>query len=451
MTSLSWTSKAAFCFAVLLYLFLCSCRKEEANTDNLLVKKDTVTKVIDDLKFKLNPTASDQFTFVIPDQDSKSYQLSLKKDNMELAGYVFEADNNKGTLNATVKYNFQNNESYDIFIRSIKENQDTVFSEEFTLKNYTHQYFNKFNYKKLATINQTIDFDISPSRNVIYYIDYINNKLILNRLSIADNTVEVLDEDFFSLLIRSKDDNRLIVSSRNYNNRFLGTDSCALLDYDVYSKQSSFIDWGSADYGRFSRVVNNSIMVSNPVLTGSISLINLADGTEKSYLADIRYLREYTYDNIYLRNDIFDFSGYNFTSRLTFLNSNSSISYYDKDSEYYITVEYFQASSSSPVYSRMIIYKNNEVVYEQPYEKGLYLDFPRLINMTDNKLIFTKSYDYDSNIRLDGYYLLDINTKEITLLQNESNYYLKNDFFIFGDKNSFISVRPYEIYKITVN
>jgi hypothetical protein len=445
------TSKVAFSFVALLSLFLYSCQKGETSAVDTGVKKDTITRMINDLKFKLNPTADDQFAFLVPYQYNKSYKLYLKKDNKDLADYKLIADNNTGSLNATVKYNFLIYENYDILVRSARENNDTVYIEEFTIKNYIHHYINKFNYEKLATINQTIDFDISPSRNIIYYTDYINNKLVLKRLSLTDKNIEVLDEDFFSLLIRSKNDNELIVRSGSYNNHFLGSDSCALLDYDVFTKKSSFIDWGSADYGRFSRVVNSSIMVSNPVYTGSISLINLTDETKRTYQADIGYLREYSFDNIYLGNDIFDFTVYDFSNTLPFLNSNSAVSYYDEDSGYYITVEYFQESSASAVYSRMIIYKDNKVVYEQPYEKGRSFNFPRLINLEDNELIFNQCYEYDSTIRFDGYYMLDINTKEITLLQNDDNNYVKNDFFIFSNKNSFISVRPYEIYKITVN
>ena len=69
----------------------------------------------------------------------------------------------------------------------------------------------------------------------------------------------------------------------------------------------------------------------------------------------------------------------------------------------------------------------------------------------DNKLIFQQGYDYDSTVRFDGYYLLDISTKKITFLQNDSNNYVKYDFFNDNNKNSFISVRPYEIYRITMN
>jgi len=435
-------------FSVLTY----SCKKENVQVVNGPIKKDTLITSVSNLKFKIYPTATDQFTFSVLNQNGKSYKLYLKKDTTELASYLLATENDNDMISsAFVKYNFSPNVVYKISIQATSQNADTVFQEEFTIKDYTHQYFNKFNYEKLAAINQKLDFDISPSRNVIFYLDYINNKTVLKRLSLTDKKLEVLDENFFSLLIRAKSDNQLITRTSKYNNRYLKGDSCAVISYDVFTHESSFIDWGSADYGRYSRVVNNSIMVSNPVYTNSVSLVNLADNSKKTYPADIRYLSEYNFNQIALGGEILNFSTFNFEDKLPFLNSNSGMAYFDENSQYFITVENFRETQSSSYFTRMIIYKDNKIVYEQPFEKGRWFNFPGMINLKDNKLIFQQGYDYDSTIRFDGYYVLDISTKKITFLQNDNNKYVKYDFFNGTDKNAFISVRPYEIYKITMN
>lgn len=435
-------------FSVLIY----SCKKENVQSDYGLVKKDTIRTTVSDLKFKIYPTATDQFTFSVLNQNSTTYKLYLKKDTTELANYLLATENNNNMISsAVVKYNFSPNVVYKISIQATRANTDTVFQEEFIIPSYTHQYFNKLKYEKLATINQRLDFDISPSKNTIFYLDYINNKSVLKRLSLTDKKLDVLDESYFSLLIRSKSDNQLIASTRKYNDRFLKGDSCALLSYDVSTHESSFISWGSADYGRYSRVVNNSIMISNPGFANSLSLINLADNSKKIYPVDMRPLSEYNFNQIELGSEMLNFSKSSFENRLPFLNSNSSMAYFDENSQYYITSEYFRESSSSPVFSRMIIYKDNKVVYEQPFEKGRWFNFPSATNLKDNQLIFQQGYDYDSTVRYDGYYLLDISTKKITFLQNDNNNYVKYDFFNDSNKNSFISVRPYEIYKITMN
>ena len=438
--------------AILSVVFY-SCETDEIQSDHTLEIKDTIKTAISDLKFKIDPTTTDQFKFSILNPKNKTVKLYLKKGNTDVANLLLTTENNlPDILSAEVKYNFSPNDVYQILIRETRETMDTVFQEEFTLNGYTHKYSNQFNYEKLASINQRLDFDISPSGNVIFYLDYINNKPVLKRLSLVDKKLDVIDEDFFSLLIRSRSDNQLITSSKKYNNRFLKVDSCALLNYNVNTRETSFIDWGSGDYGRFSRVVNNSIMVSNPVSTNSISLVNFSDNSKKVYPADIRYLSEYSFNQIYLGREILNFSNFSFEDRLPFLNSNTSIAYFDDNSQYFITIEYLRESQSlTSTYTRMIIYKDNKIVYEQPFEKGRYFMFPSTINLTDNKLIFYQYYDYDSTVRLDGYYLLDLKTKETTLLQNDSNSFVKFDFFRDGNKDSFISVRPYEIYKITMN
>jgi hypothetical protein len=433
-------------FSTLFY----SCNNEDIISDNSFAKKDTITVITSDLKFKLSPTASDQFTFSVQNPDKKTYKLYLKLGKEELANYLFAPETTNSSISSTiVKYNFVQNVAYQIIIRVNTENKDSVVVGNFTINSYIHNYYNQFTYEKLASINQRLDFDISPSRNVIFYNDYINNKCVLKRLSISDKKLDILDENFFSLLIRAKNDNELIVRTSEYNNRFLKNDSCALLDYDVYTHKKTFLDWGSSDYGRYSRVVNNSIMISNPISANTISLINLIDNSVKRYPANIVLLGEYGYDHIYLGREILNFDNYRFTNGLSFLNANSSIMYYDENSKYYITCETFGDPNSLDQYSRMIIYKDNKVVYEQSFEKGRSISIPSIINLSDNKLIFYQHYDYDSSVRIDGYYLLDIATKQVTLLQNDNNGYVKFDYFD-NNKNSFISIRPYEIYKITI-
>jgi len=430
-----------------------ACTKENVTTDDGFLKKDTLQTSISDLKFKLNPIDFDKFTFSVIRDDKKAFKLLLKKDNLELGSYRLSTDaGNSSIVSTTVKYDFQANATYQIQVQSVEENSDTVFIQNFRINDYLHSYANRFKYEKMASITQMLNFDISPSQNFVFYLDYINNKPLLKRLSLSEKKIDVIDDDFFSLWVRSIADDQLIVASRNYNNHFLKSDSCALLNYNVNTRKSSFLDWGSADYGRFSRVVKNTIAVSNPVASGKISVIDLSDNSKKEFPTNQRYLYENNYDQIYLGDDLYDFASHSFINQLPFLRSNEGIAYIDQESQYFITVEYFSETASiiSQFYSRMIIYKDNKVVYEQPFEKGRSLTFPRTISLKDDKLVFRQNFDYDSRIHIDGYYVLDIKSKQIKLLQNESNAYFSSDFFAGSNKNSFISVRPYEIYKITI-
>lgn len=435
-------------FWVLFY----SCKENEIIMCNNQFDKDTIKTVLNDLKFKIIPISVDQFKIIISGVNGKTYQLFLENNNQVLHNCMLDKMTSTEALFSTViRYNFSPYKLYNIVIREFGEDRRTVSIGTFTIFDYKYKYIDKFHYELIASIHQRCDFDISPSRDMIFYNDYIDNKFILRRLSITDKKLEIIDDNFFSRLIRVNN-NKLIVATKKINNHFLGGDSCALLEYDLNTHKTSFIDWGSDDYGRYSRVVNNSIMVTNPLFSNLVTLIDLSDNSKRKHTEDFRYLREYNFDQIYVGNKIYDFSNASFTNILPFQNSNSSIVYYDKNSQYIITEEFFRESPPSSVYySKMVIYKNNKIVYEQPFEKGRTFCFPKIINLNGNKLIFHQYYDYESTVRYDGYYQLDLITKEIIPLHYESNIFMQYDFFNISGKNSFISIRSNEIFKITMD
>lgn len=429
----------------LVTAFAYSCKKENNPSANNLEVKDTVTTIINNLKFKLCPTANDELIFSVPSGTEKTYRLLLMKDNKVLLDNLLISNNTDPST--TLKYNFAG-DTYKLSVRSTRETQDTVFQEEFDINNYIHTYHNRFTYEKLATINQHVDVDISPSHNTIFYVDMVDTNFVLKRLSIPDKKLDVLDGHFFSTFVRAKSDNQLIVYNKSFNGRYLKDDSCALLNYDVNTHATSFIDWGYFENDYYSRIVNNSMLISTP-LNNSVALIDLTNNTKKTFPGDGRYISETNFTQICWNGKVLDFSTSTFVTNLPFLDSNtSSLLYYDKNSDYYITEEYSR-ESASVVYTKMIIYKNNQVVYKSSFEKNRSFNFPSEINLTDNKLIFKQNYEYDTSLRYDGYYLLNIATKEITLLQNDGNHYYNYEFFT-PDKSSFISIRPFEIYKLTM-
>ena len=144
---------------------------------------------------------------------------------------------------------------------------------------------------------------------------------------------------------------------------------------------------------------------------------------------------------------VLDFDTKSFVDQPDFLRDSQFIYYFDENSQYYIVVEN-QWDSEEIFYTRMLIYKNNKIVSELPFEKNRSFIIPSDINLTDDKLIFKQIYDWDNTVRYDGYYLLDIGTSELSLLQNDSNSFILNEFFS-DDKSSFISVQHDGIYKFT--
>jgi len=55
----------------ILSILIYSCKTEVIQTDKSLAIKDTLKTTIGDLKFKLAPTATDQFTFSVLNPNSK--------------------------------------------------------------------------------------------------------------------------------------------------------------------------------------------------------------------------------------------------------------------------------------------------------------------------------------------------------------------------------------------
>ena len=117
-------------------LFMLSCTSDEILNDNSK-EMTIVAKTIDDLDFKLNPTASDKFTFSIRSQAGKAYSLLLKKDDKELVKGSFVADEHiRGISIASIKYDFNTNDNYEIVIRSTQEVNDTLYQEDFKINYY---------------------------------------------------------------------------------------------------------------------------------------------------------------------------------------------------------------------------------------------------------------------------------------------------------------------------
>nr|WP_321354778.1 hypothetical protein [uncultured Draconibacterium sp.] len=436
-------------FIISVFFVFSSCSKEDTEPYDDFLQKDTITTINDDLRFKIYPMSDTQFRFSILNDSGKNYELLLMSAQDTLLTQQIDQENiGFSGLHTDVSYQFNPNQYYGIVVSASYEEDNTIIQEKFS-QVYQHQYRSGLNYQKLADIDQLLDVDITPQRDAIFYEDYVNNQIVLKRLLLKDSNLEVLDEDFPSTMMRSIDTANVIFEMGFYDNRYLGKDSIAVVALNLNTNEHQFLGWGSGDYGRYSRIVNNNIFISNPVETGTVTRIDLSDHSSQEYSADIRYLNENNYDNIYLNGEVYDFNTSTFNNLFPSLGSNYYVGYSDAELGYSIVVESFYDESELEGYSRFLVYKDDKIVYEQPYEKELTLQFPSLMDFSSGKIVFYKGYDFSSYIRFDGYYTLNLRTRQVELLQNDDDRYIKRDFFINKDSNSFISVRPYQIYKIT--
>jgi len=434
------------------FIFFSSCNKEEVELPNNLIAKDTIYTNLNVLSFKIMPLSDNQFRFAVLNDGEKSYELKIKCGGETLLSQpINEKDPYIAGLYSDVTYAFNHNAEYQIFVLATYEENNTIVQAKSQVYFYKHRYKNELDYQKVADTNQLLEVDITPLRDAIFYEDYVHNKVILKRLTLNDDKLEVINDDFPFTPLRSIDTANLVMETKFFGDHYLGKDSSAIVSLNLNSNAQRFLGWGSNDYGRYSRIVNNNIFISNPVASGKITRIDLLNYSSQEYPADIRFLRENSYDNVYLNSDVYDFTSSAFKRIFPTLGNGFSIVYFDAELGYAVVEEGFYGEEQNTYYTRFLVYKDDKIMYEQSYERGLTLQFPSLIDFSTDKIIFYKGYDYGAGIRFDGYYSLDLKTNEVELIQNDSEeyYYVRRDFFLNEDSDSFISVRPHGIYKIT--
>ncbi|HWB26971.1 MAG TPA: hypothetical protein VG738_15915 [Chitinophagaceae bacterium] len=404
------------------------------------------------LLFKAVPLSDKEVkvSFLYRAQPSNLISLLLKKDTATIGTFTINNDMND-VFSADIIYNFSEGSNYSFVVMTNAVN-DTSY--RYTIKNYSHVYKSAYSYKKLLSTQQNIDFDISPSRNYIFVEDDSNNVITLKRLSLISDAVDYVKPDYYCPQVRAIADDEFTISTNLYPTQTPGTDSLALATYNLTTGKTRFIDWGSSGYGRVSRVVNNHILVTNPVFTGStVSLVNLINGSKLIYpgnLINFATVREHNYDNIYFQNQVINTANGNIFSPLS-TGGDEGIEYYDNSTGLGITSTYSVIKNPADVYytSSMAIYSGQSKVYASDTIGNREFSFPKILKELNNSIVFYQTFGYDTafNVnKIDGYYSLNTSTKKIVLLQCDSQVNV-NDFQL-TDKDV-ISVRPDGIYRLT--
>jgi len=439
-------------YVLVTLAFLAGCSKHDSPTPqpqpHPLIVKDINTP----LYFKIIPQSADQLKISFQYTSGRSLvKLYLKKDTATVGTYAL-TNNGNGDYATVVSYDFASGQPYKLVVQSSGIN-DTAF--RYTLPDYTHTYLSPFQYEKLLGLTQSLGpkaFDISPSRNVIFITDDVNNSLIIKRLNLNDLRIDTLGSTINGLMIRAVSDSVVLALSGTYNNRFLQLDSAALMRYNINTGHSSFIDFVSRDYGRFSRVIKDHILVTEPYYSsGSSALIDLNDNSKVIYpysSFDFRYIGEFNFDHLYYLNYVVDPATGALQSKLS-LTDSSDIDYIDSSTQYAIVTKYVQ-KAAAPVYftSRLSVYSKTSLVYQDDYVNSRFMQIGRQLSISNNRILLYQSFGYDTTLRIDGYYMLDLNTRQLSLLQCDSNPYVMMDFQL--DPHAMISVRADGIYRVRI-
>jgi hypothetical protein len=436
---------------ILLLVFLAACSRKDTPVPapRPVYIKDSDSS----LKFKIIPLAPNQLKISFQyAPGGQLTQLFLKKDTSTVGTWDLSKDAG-GNFFTTLIYNFEAGQKYNLVVQSGTVN-DTAY--RYTTPNYTHIYTNPFTYQKLLPLSQSLGpgaFDISPSRNVIFISDDIQNNVVTKRLSLKDLSVDTIKfgTNVNPLMIRAVSDDEVIVKAGGFFKPSPGSDSTGLIRYNVKTGQSTFIDFVSSNYGRFSRVINNHILITHPFFTpANATLVNLADNSKVDYptgTVNPILIAENYFDHIYCNNNVIDPATGGLSMKFP-LPDSSGIEYIDNATQYTFVSKYVLNNTSAYYQSQLLVYSQNTLLYQGDYSNGRLIQIGRQLSINNNRVLFYLSYGYDTTFRIDGYYLLDLNTKQVSLVQCDSNPYVIDDFQLDG--HTIVSVRSDGIYKILV-
>ncbi|MCZ8217629.1 MAG: hypothetical protein O9262_15400, partial [Cyclobacteriaceae bacterium] len=383
--------------------------------NNIIV---TVDKPFETIPYQLSPTATNKLTIsFLYKQEPALKSLTLLKGIEKLLIVDFTRPYDGEIFTTDINFAFQDRESYDFLLETVAAN-DTIYT--YHLNNYRHTFVQTFEYEKVDTWKQMLEYDVEPQRKYLFVKDYVNNESILKRISLENFTVQTLVNNFGSAPIRALSGDEIITYSRFNNGRFLSADSAALIKYNLNSGASQFIGWISADYLRLSRIVNNHIIFNNPVFTSKTStLINLTDQSKKFFLNEELnplQFRSNNFDNLYNGDNVFDWRTEAFVEKIN-LSENSFISHVDNLSNYIFVIETNYGPDNKYFYSRLMVYEGNNLIHQGTFEENCSYELGRTIDVSSNQIILFKNYGFYTKPGISGYYLIDVSTGESKLLQ----------------------------------
>lgn len=434
-----------------MILFAVSCSKRP--TSPVTPTGQTIIDIQDpnQLLFKIIPLSNGEakILFLYP-QDRSLVKLMLKKDSETIGTYIVNNDPNKNYYSVEIPYQFDKSVQYNFVVQTNPVN-DTIY--QYTIREYTHQFRDAYMYRKVLNLVQTLGpkgFDITPSRRYIFIADDSANTIITKKLSLLDYSTQTVSSTLYSLPVRAISDSSLLVQGVFFTNRPFGEDSATLVSYNTESEKTKFIGWVSTGYGRTSRVINNHVLITNPVFTSKttslVNLKNLSTITFPSSSVNFTQISENSFENIYNGNLIVaPFTG-NFKSVLP-ANSHEKVEYTDNLTGIAIATGYTMPSESGQFSSHMSVYLDQTKVFQSDEVAGRMFYIPRLQSIKNNIILFYQYFGFDTEFNSDGYYTLDLNTGKITLLQSDnSSPFVIQDFQL--DDRRIISVRYDGIYEL---
>jgi hypothetical protein len=439
-------------YLFLSLILLSACSKKGDNEVKPAYTKQTI-KDAGAIVFKAAPLSDHELRLNFIDTgNEKLAKVILKQGNTTLATMpVVYGDN--GSVSATFSYDFKPGTKYSFIVQAAVV---STTINQYSIPEYVHSFVSAYNYQKVFTSNSPLgpnDFDISPARNYLFLSDDLNNVVTLKRISLKTLSVENINFEVPGQPVRAVSDNELLVyGDKNTANlppvADAGYDAVVLARFNIDTKKMNFVDYFSSGYGRISRVINNHVLITNPIFTAeTASLINLADLSKVKYsLNDFAFelIDQFSFGHIIYNNMLVNPSTGKFIQPLA-LDANSGLVDIDDATGYGFAQSYTLGPQQA--ITSFSIYKNKAVVYQSDRVQGRSVFFPIIYNIQNDVVTYYQSFGYDTKVNIDGYYTLNIKTGETKLVQADSNPYVISDYQL--KDGSVFSVRADGVYKLT--
>ncbi|WP_158799813.1 hypothetical protein [Pedobacter sp. L105] len=440
-------------YLLALILLFASCTKD-SDFDPVKASEGTV-KDAGLIAFKMIPLSANQVNvaFANTNPDQPLAKVILREDSTVLATTI--VDTSPGMFTATFTYAFQAGKKYNFLVQSAASSK-TI--KQYRIPEYIHQYVSEYAYQKILPLTQGLginSFDLSPSRNYLFITDYINNISQIKRVNLQTLAAENVSNSLSGLLIRAvSDDDILVYGDKTTQNLPAtpdpGDDAEILARYSMLNQRSVFVDYVSSGYGRTSRIVDNHVLVTNPIYTRkTASLINLIDLSKVEYPLsnfDFRFISFYSFNDILYDNMIVNPANGQFSTPVT-LDDNSGLVNIDHSTGYIFTATTVE-NAAHDFLNGYSVYKGNTLVYRSDTVALRSIDFPIIYNIKNDVVTFHQGFGYDTKVNIDGYYILDLKTKELKLVQADSSPYVIEDYQM--KDGSVISIRADGVYKLTL-
>lgn len=439
---------------LLLLIGICSACKKETITP-IIEKEQIITyKSAGEIAFKLSPLSDSTLKLAIDPQLRLEFdQVILKSGNQTLSTAKIEVAD--VVPFAIIKHNFKKGEDYSFLIDQ-KPDQEAVVNQ-YQIAHYKHEFVNNFKYEKVLSITQGVGsnaIDISPTKNSLFVVDRIANISYIKQINLSTLDTKTLSYNLNGTMLRSISDNELLVFGDNKTTTGVpsgvhpGHDAIILARHQISTGKNTFVDYVSSGYGRFSKVIDHKILVTNPIFTDkTASLIDLSKNSSIAKYSldafDFRYINERISGQLIYTNRIIDSKDGQIGSALT--GNDPQIFMADATSGYYASAS--AITNANEIATRFHIYKDNLMVYQSDLKKDRLITFPSLALVDQDVIIFHQYFGYETKLNIDGYYALNLKTKELKLLQADSpRFGFTHDYQL---NSGIFAVRTDGVYKLT--